>query len=237
VLARPCVNKSEVRIRQTIEKFVVRRNLLFSCALNLEESRGCGGTRGLSICAIEGKHFFKLQFTEKTMREPIFRPALETLSLRSRRRVSQAAALTLLSLSTSAFAASTTPLQPRESLTEAERSQLIESAVNASAAREATAAERQLLNMTRDEARAMMSKQRAQEKSLSGSPIRVVKSGNKGVAVVGTAFASSSVVTLTKDGKHLHSCGPNEHVHDEATREKIEASARIMKALKGGVRE
>jgi hypothetical protein len=128
-------------------------------------------------------------------------------------------------------------------LSEIDRAELIDAAVKASAAsdagagRNASATERAMMNMSREESRAMLSKPRVDSKSLSNQPVRIIKKGNVGMAVLGTALVSKSSVVITKDGKHLHSCGPEAHTHDPAVQEKIEAAARIVASLKGGVRE
>jgi hypothetical protein len=133
---------------------------------------------------------------------------------------------------------SDSPRAPRATtITAAERAELIEAAVKSSAGREASATERTMMNMSREESRAMMSKPRVESKSIGAQPVRMIQKGNVGMAVIGTALISKSSVVITKDGKHLHSCGPEAHTHDPAVQEKIEAAARTMAALKGGVRE
>jgi hypothetical protein len=201
----------------------------------------CGGTRELRICVVEGKHFFNLVYLEKTMREQKCRLALESSSHRSRRRWALTATASLLAVATSSWAVSENePTRaPRAmALNAAERAELIDAAVSASAPREASATERQLLNLSREESRAMMSKQRVEAKSLGAQqPVRVIKNANSGVAVLGTALMSKQSVVITKDGKHLHTCGSDVHAHKPAVQQKIEAAARVMAALKGGVRE
>lgn len=157
---------------------------------------------------------------------------------RATRRTSlakHAIAWSVMGLSAAALAGP--DMKPR-AMTEAERAEILNEAVQASYARTASAEERAMLQLSREEARALLAKEKPTTKALGTSKsVLSVRTATSGAMVVGNALLSNSSVVLTSDGKHLHSCSTHEHAHDTATQAKIEATARALAAAKGGVRE
>jgi hypothetical protein len=150
-------------------------------------------------------------------------------------RLRHVIAWSVMGIATASFAA---PGMKLPTMTEAERAELLSTAVNASSPRIARAEERALLLMSRDEARTLLAQEKMSNKSSAAtSGVRSMRSETKGAMVVGNALLSNSRVTLGKDGKHLHSCATGEHVHDAATQTRIDALAKSAQQANGGARE
>jgi hypothetical protein len=127
-------------------------------------------------------------------------------------------------------------MEKYRTMSEAERAELINEAVNDSAmkSRNVTEDERAMLSMKPADARRYVKQEGIAKRASSSSLGREFRHGNSVGKVLGTSFMMERKITLTGDGKHLETCGPGSHKHDAKTTAMIEAA---REALKGLVRE
>jgi peptidyl-tRNA hydrolase len=158
------------------------------------------------------------------MREAVFRRVLESFASSHRRRWMQSAALSLIAASAVATATERSPLVMHETMSEAERAEVIRAAIAAASARPVTSSEHKMLRMSPAESRAELAqvgKESAstQQKSLRDRAIREVRNGETVTLVTGTALAIQSRLIRDANGQWHRTCsedhghGAHEHTH------------------------
>jgi hypothetical protein len=159
------------------------------------------------------------------MREHSFRHrSRESFSNRSRRRWMQSAALSFVALSSVAIATERSPLVMHETMTTAERAEILKAAVSVPGGRTVTSQEHKMLRMSPAESRAELAQigkptAGSQQKSLRDRTIREVRNGDSVTLVVGTALAVQSRLIRDANGQWHRTCGEDhghgahEHTH------------------------
>jgi hypothetical protein len=158
------------------------------------------------------------------MRKPEFQYSLSSLLRTCCRRGVQSVALAAIGMSTMAFAVERSPLVMHETMSEAERAEVIRAAVAAPSARAVSSTEHKMLRMSPEQSRAELkavgSESSAnQNKSLRDRSIREVRNGESVTLVVGTALAKQSRLVRDANGRWVRTCsedhgqGANAHTH------------------------
>jgi hypothetical protein len=134
-------------------------------------------------------------------------------------------------------AAEKSALEQYRDISAAERLELAnEAAVQAnSKTRAATAAEREMMAVSPSDARRVLKKESVAKTTGTNLLGRELRVGNAVGRVVGTAFMTGRKVSVTADGKHLETCGHDNHAHDAKTVALLAQAARETK--KGTGRE
>jgi hypothetical protein len=156
------------------------------------------------------------------MRKPEFQNSQRSALRIHFRNGLQLIAVAAIGLSATASAAERSPQVVHETMSEAERSEVIRAALAAPSGRAVSAVEHQMLRMPPQQSRAELNalgteSSGNQKKSLRQTTIREIRNGETVTLVVGTAFAKQSQLRRDANGNWVRTCssdhGEGAHAH------------------------
>jgi hypothetical protein len=151
------------------------------------------------------------------MRKPEFQYSMSSFLQTVYRRGVQTATVATVAMSAMVFAVERSPLVMHETMSEAERADVIRAAVAAPSGRAVSATEHKMLRMSPEQSRAELKaidndSSANQNKSLRERTIREVRNGESVTLVVGTALAKQSRLVRDANGQWARTCS-SDHGH------------------------